>query len=72
MKLKEVQKEDVKDVVVTARITKNDSKWLKENNVSPSLLFEKALEELRKNSKGSSRSQRDDPLKKRIKKGGPK
>jgi len=50
MKLKDVQKEEVKDVVVTARVTKKDFKWMKDNNISSSLIFEKAIEEL-KNSR---------------------
>lgn len=51
MKLKEVQNQEVKDVVVTVRTTKKNSEWMKKNNISPSLLFDKAIEELQKNNK---------------------
>lgn len=47
MKLEEIQKEEIKNVVVTARVTKKNSEWLKKNKVSVGLLIEKAIEELR-------------------------
>lgn len=46
MKLEDVQSRDNKDVVITVRTTKHSSEWMKRNNVSPTLLFNKALEEL--------------------------
>jgi hypothetical protein len=46
MELEEVQKDTKKDVILTIRTTRKNSKWMKDYNVSPSLLFEKALEEL--------------------------
>lgn len=46
MELEEVQKDTKKDVILTIRTNRKNSKWMKDYNVSPSLLFEKALEEL--------------------------
>lgn len=46
MKLEEVQSKDNKEIVITVRTTKVNSEWMKKNNVSPTLLFNKALEEL--------------------------
>ena len=47
MKLEEVQNNNKKDVIMTIRTTRENSKWMKEHGVSPSLLFDKALEELK-------------------------
>jgi hypothetical protein len=47
MELEEVQNNHKKEVIMTIRTTKENSKWMKEHNVSPSLLFDKALEELK-------------------------
>ena len=47
MKLEEVQNNNKKDVIMTIRTTRENSKWMKERGVSPSLLFDKALEELK-------------------------
>ena len=47
MELKEVQNNKRKEVIMTIRTTKENSKWMVENKVSPSLLFDKALEELK-------------------------
>lgn len=46
MKLEDVQSKDNKDIVITVRTTKVNSDWMKVNHVSPTLLFNKALEEL--------------------------
>ena len=47
MELEEVQSYKRKDVIMTIRTTKENSKWMKDHGVSPSLLFDKALEELK-------------------------
>jgi len=47
VKLEEVQNNKKKDIIMTIRTTKEDSQWMKEHKISPSLLFEKALEELK-------------------------
>lgn len=47
MELEEVQNNKRKDVIMTIRTTRENSKWMKENHISPSLLFDKALEELK-------------------------
>ena len=47
MELKEVQNNKRKEVIMTIRTTKENSKWMADNKISPSLLFDKALEELK-------------------------
>jgi hypothetical protein len=47
MELEEVQNGKRKDVIMTIRTTRENSKWMKDNKISPSLLFDKALEELK-------------------------
>ena len=51
MKLEEVQSDKRKDIIMTIRTTREKSKWMKEHNVSPSLLFDKSLEELMEQEK---------------------
>ena len=46
MKLQDLQTKVLKSEVITVRTTKIKSDWLKEHNVSPSKLFNGALEEL--------------------------
>jgi len=51
MKLKEVQRKEDKikrKVTMSIRTTKEVSEWMKENNVSPTRVFDLAIEELRK------------------------
>lgn len=48
MKLRDVQKIGKKEVIITVRTTKQNAEWLKKNGVSPSMLFEKAIEELQR------------------------
>jgi len=47
MRLKDVQRTETKDVVLTVRVNNEDAEWLKYNDVSPSLLFSEALKELK-------------------------
>ena len=47
MNIKDIQKEEVKDVVLTFRTTKQVRDWIKNNNISVGLLVEKAIEELK-------------------------
>ncbi|MBU0467190.1 MAG: hypothetical protein KKD94_05545 [Nanoarchaeota archaeon] len=47
MKINEIQRKERKSVVLTFRITLEQSKWMKEKNISPSLLFNKALQEIK-------------------------
>ena len=46
MELNEIQKKELRSKVITIRTYPSYSSWMKENNVSPSILFNKALEEL--------------------------
>ena len=46
MKLNEIQKKELKEKVLTIRTYLSYSDWIKKNQISPSLLFNKALEEL--------------------------
>jgi len=48
MELKEVKRE-TKNVTMTIRTSKAKSEWMKKNDISPALLFNKALEELMEN-----------------------
>ena len=50
MKLEEVQRKnkEKRTIVVALRITQEVSDWMKENEVSPTLVFNKTIEELRK------------------------
>ena len=48
MELKEIQKspENIKSVILSVRTTPKLSKWMKENYISPSKLFNCAIEDL--------------------------
>jgi len=49
VKLEEVQGDNgKKDIIMTIRTTREKSKWMKEHNVRPSLLFDRAIDELMK------------------------
>ena len=45
MEIKEIQKKN-KDVVISVRTTKEKSEFMKDKNISPSLVFNIALDEL--------------------------
>jgi hypothetical protein len=45
--VKEVQKSEVKDVIMTVRTTKEGKAFMQKHKISPSKLFDKALNELR-------------------------
>jgi len=47
MRLKDIQRTDTKDIVLTVRVNNEDAKWIKSNNISPSLLFSEALKEIK-------------------------
>lgn len=49
MKLKDVQKTRKKDVrrIVSIKVTEEDYKWIKDNNVNLGLLVQKVIDELR-------------------------
>jgi hypothetical protein len=48
MKMKDLVKKPTKDKIISVRITQEDFKWMKKNKVSPTLLFDKALEEIKR------------------------
>jgi len=48
MEIKDLQRKERKNISLALRIKKGQSVWMKENNVSPQALFDKALEELMK------------------------
>jgi len=48
MELNKVQKKELRSKVITIRTYPSYSIWMKENKVSPSMLFNKALEEMKK------------------------
>ncbi len=53
MKKQDVQNKERKSVTISIRTYPKYSEWMKENNVSPNKVFDKALEELiEKNGKG--------------------
>ena len=52
MELKDIQKEDKVLVVTTIRVSKDDKKFIEDNNINVGLLVRRVLERLRiKNSK---------------------
>jgi len=51
MEIKDLQRKERKNIPLALRIKKSQSVWMKENNVSPQALFDKALEELMKKAK---------------------
>ena len=51
MEIKDIRTKERKRIKLAIRIKKSQSVWMKENNVSPQALFDKALEELMKKSK---------------------
>ena len=47
VKVEDIRKKGInKDVIMSIRTTKDVSKWMKEQEISPTLLFNKAVEEL--------------------------
>lgn len=46
MKIQELIAKENKDVVISIRTTKTNFSWLKKKKISPTLLFNKALEEI--------------------------
>lgn len=46
MEIEDVKKVQKKEIVMTIRTTKEKSEWMRKHNISPSMLFDKALEEL--------------------------
>ena len=50
MKIAEVQRKnkEKRTIVINLRITQDVSNWMSENGVSPTLVFNKTIEELRK------------------------
>ena len=51
MKKQDVQKKERKSVSISIRTYPKYSKWMKDNEVSPSKLFNKAVEELMEENK---------------------
>lgn len=47
MELKNIQRKELKTIVISIRTTKKDSKWMRDKNISPSKLFHEALNELK-------------------------
>lgn len=48
MEIHDVKKLKRKDIIMTIRTSKDKFLWMKKHEISPSLLFDKALEELMK------------------------
>lgn len=46
MELQDVQNKEKKEIAMTIRITHSKRKWLRDNDISPSMLFNVALNEL--------------------------
>ena len=51
MKINEVKKNPNKEIVISIRITPELSKWMNQNDIMPSKVFHKAIEELRRKQK---------------------
>lgn len=61
MKIEDIKKDDLekKSVMISVRTYLSYSKWMKENEVSPTKLFNKAIEELMKNEKQDTTSSKN-------------
>jgi len=51
MEIKELQRPERKEVIISVRTFPSNSEWMRTNKISPTLLFNKALEELMKKNK---------------------
>jgi len=48
MELSNIQKEKhKKEIIISVRTTKESSEWLKKNNISPTLMFNEAIKDLK-------------------------
>jgi len=47
MKIKDLKRPELRKAVISIRTYPSYAKWLKEKNISPSALFNKAIEELK-------------------------
>ena len=50
--LKDVQRGELKEVVITVRVTLTQKRWLDENRIRPSLIMQEAIKKLMQNSLG--------------------
>jgi len=64
MKLEDVQKEDEKNVIISARIKKSYNDWIKNNNVNIVLLIEKAIDEIIDSQKSKEKEVK--PIEKKV------
>jgi len=46
MEIKELQTKELMSVIISVRTTQKNSEWLKENKISPTKMFNKAIQEL--------------------------
>ncbi len=53
MEIKNIKKDDKKNVTVTIRTFGSYSKWMKKNNISPTKVFNEAVKELMKPNESS-------------------
>lgn len=51
MEIKELQRPELREIIVSIRTFPSYSKWMKDRKISPSVLFNKAVEELMKSEK---------------------
>jgi len=59
MELKEVQNNHRKDKVMVIRTTKEISEWMKKYKISPTLVFHKAIEELKGKMEEEKKSKKE-------------
>jgi len=55
MEIKDLQRKELREKVITIRTYPSYSTWLKKNDISPSELFNKAIEELMKGGKDNGK-----------------
>ena len=48
IKIKDLQRPELREKIITVRTYPSYSEWLKKKNISPSALFNKTIEELKK------------------------
>ena len=53
VELSKIQKPENKEVVITVRTTKENKRWMDNNNISPSLFFDEAIMDLKNKMKGN-------------------
>ena len=60
VELKDLQRKELREASISIRTFPSYTKWLKKNKVSPSILFNKAVEELMGSENNSEKNVKED------------